>query len=236
MKKILNFSLNNSIKKEIIEWIFCILIALILALLFRYFIATPTTVKMTSMFPTLEDKDKLLLNRTIRISNKIPQRGDIITFERPSKTKFSSTDEINTASPIAIYENEPAGLFNRFIYYVLEIGKESYIKRVIALPGEHVKIKDGNVYINDKKLDEPYLNDGIVTDVSGIGFDDFVVPENCIFAMGDNRAGSIDCRNFGCIPFNKIEGIVLLGFFHLINLVKYNNNIKTDSKRISLLL
>ena len=213
MKKILNFSLNNPFKKEIIEWIFCILIALILALLFRYFIGTPTTVKMTSMFPTLEDNDKLLLNRTIRIFNKVPQRGDIITFERPSKTKFSSTDEINTASPIAIYENEPTGLFNKFIYYVLEIGKESYIKRVIALPGEHVKINDGNVYINDKKLDEPYLDDGIVTDVSGIGFDDFIVPENCIFAMGDNRAGSIDCRNFGCIPFNKIEGIVLFRIF-----------------------
>ena len=56
------------------------------------------------------------------------------------------------------------GLFKNF----LEIGKRSYIKRVIALPGEHVQIKDGKVFINDEELDEPYLQDGIVTDVVDI--------------------------------------------------------------------
>lgn len=208
-----HFSLNSQAQKEIVEWIFCIIIALILALLFRYFIGTPTVVKMTSMFPTLQDTDRLMLNRTIRISNTIPERGDIITFERPSKTKFSSWEEIDSNNPIAKYENEPTNIFSQFSYYVLEIGKESYIKRVIALPGEHVQIKDGKVYIDDNELNEPYLQDGIVTDVTSIGFSDFIVPNDTIFAMGDNRTGSIDCRNFGCIPFNKIEGIVLFRFF-----------------------
>ena len=208
-KKTLSIS---KVQKEILEWLFCIIIAIILALLFRYFIGTPTVVKMTSMYPTLEDTDRLLLNRTIRISKKIPNRGDIITFEKPSKTKLFST-EIDSSNPIAKYENEPTNIFSKFSYYILEWGKESYIKRVIALPGEHVEIKEGKVYINGEELDEPYLQDGVITDVTGTGYSDFIVPENTIFAMGDNRTGSIDCRNFGCIPFNKIEGIVIFRIF-----------------------
>ena len=97
----------------------------------------------------------------------------------------------------------------------LEIGKRSYIKRVIALPGEHVQIKDGKVYINDNEFDEPYLQDGIVTDIIGVGFSDFIVPENCIFAMGDNRNHSTDCRSFGCVPLEKIESTVAIRMWPL---------------------
>lgn len=134
--------------KNILEWINCIIIAIILALLFRYYIGTPTIVRMSSMYPTLIENQRLLLNRWTRTTKKIPSRGDIITFEKPSKTNYNA-EEIDKANPIAKYENEPTGLWSKFIYYVLEIGKDSYIKRVIALPGEHVVIKDGKVYINN---------------------------------------------------------------------------------------
>ena len=97
----------------------------------------------------------------------------------------------------------------------VELEKDSYIKRVIALPGEHVEIKGGNVYINEQKLDESYLPSGLVTDVVGPGFDDFVVPENCVFAMGDNRSHSTDCRAFGCIPLEKIESKVWIRIWPL---------------------
>ena len=214
------FSHNSEKVKKILDWIICIVIAVVLALIFRYFIGTPTIVRMTSMFPTLEESDRLILNRTIRISKNIPKRGSIITFERPSKTSFSSMEEIDINNPVAVYENTPSNIFNKFLFYVLEIGKESYIKRVIALPGEHIQIQNGKVYINEKELDEPYLKDGILTPVPDIGFSDFVVPENTIFAMGDNRNGSMDCRNFGCIPIEKVEGIVLFRFFPLNKLGK----------------
>ena len=102
-----------------------------------------------------------------------------------------------------------------FFKNFLEIGKRSYIKRVIALPGEHVQIKDGKVYINDKELKEDYLQAGIVTDILGNGFDDFTVPENCVFAMGDNRNHSTDCRAFGCIPLEKIESTVAIRIWPL---------------------
>ena len=194
--------------KNILEWINCIIIAIILALLFRYYIGTPTIVRMSSMYPTLIENQRLLLNRWTRTTKKIPSRGDIITFEKPSKTNYNA-EEIYKANPIAKYENEPTGLWSKFIYYVLEIGKDSYIKRVIALPGEHVVIKDGKVYINNEELQEDYLQENVKTEIRReIGFNDFIVPENCVFAMGDNRDGSMDCRDFGCIPIEKIESKV----------------------------
>ena len=202
--------------KEILEWVYCIVIAVILALLFRYFIGTPTIVKQVSMYPTLVQDQRLWLNRWGRTTKTLPERGDIITFEEPAKITYTAS-EIDESNPVAQY-NDRTG-FDWFIHNFLEIGKRSYIKRVIAVPGEHVEIKDGNVYIDGEELDEPYLQDGIVTDLyvntNGVGFDDFVVPENCVFAMGDNRNHSTDCRAFGCIPLEKIESTVAIRIWPL---------------------
>lgn len=200
--------------KEILEWVYCIIIAVVLALLVRYFVGTPTIVKQPSMYPTLKENQRLWLNRWDRTLKKMPQRGDIITFEAPSEM-YLTESQIEANDVTAKYEDEPKSIVGKFVYYVLEISKTSYIKRVIALPGEHVQIKDGKVYINEKELEEPYLQEGIVTDVTGVGFDDFVVPENCVFAMGDNRNHSTDCRSFGCIPLEEIESTVAIRIWPL---------------------
>lgn len=197
--------------KDILEWIICILIAFVLALLIRYYIGTPTIVKQRSMYPTLQEGQRLILNRWGRTTKKLPNRGDIITFEAPSMTYVPQNQYDNNV--VARYENEPTNWFTNFVYHVLEIGKESYIKRVIGLPGDHVQIKDGKVYINGTELDEPYLQDGVTTKMGKNIFSDLVVPENCVFAMGDNRDFSTDCRSFGCIPLDKIEGTVLIRFW-----------------------
>jgi len=144
---------------------------------------------------------------------KMPERGDIITFEAPYKDYIPAIDA-NLENSLAIYE-EKENLFSKFIYNVLEIGKRSYIKRVIGLPGEHVKIENGKVYINEQLLEESYLQDDIITDSLGGAFTDLIVPENSIYAMGDNRAHSRDCRSFGCIPLEKIESKVLIRFWPL---------------------
>ena len=205
--------INKMKIKNIIEWIICIIIAVILALAIRYYIITPTVVKKSSMYPTLMENQRLLLSRIIRTTKEIPNRGDIITFEKPSKISYTA-DEIDKENPIAKYEYIPSNFIKKFSYYILEIGKESYIKRVIALPGEHVVIKNGKVFINNKELDEKYLKEDVKTEINqNIGFDDFIVPQNCIFAMGDNRSGSMDCRDFGCIPLEKIEGTVWIRIF-----------------------
>ena len=203
----------NDKVKNILEWIYCIIIAVVIAILIKYFVGTPTIVKQTSMWPTLEQNDRLILNRLPRTFGEMPERGDIITFEAPSNNATGLiAEEID--NPIAKYDNEPTTWWGKFTYHVLEIGKESYIKRVIALPGEHIEIKDGKVYINGEELDEPYLTDDVITEPTGV-LNDFIVPENTIFAMGDNREGSKDCRAFGCIPLERIESKVVIRFWPL---------------------
>ena len=76
--------------KEILEWVYCIIIAIVLALLFRYFIGTPTIVQQVSMKPTLEQDQRLWLNRWSRTMKTLPERGEIITFEAPTKKFYTS--------------------------------------------------------------------------------------------------------------------------------------------------
>ena len=200
--------------KDIFEWIYCIVIAVVLALLIRYYVGTPTIVKQSSMYPTFKQNERLILNRIYRTKKTVPQRGEVITFESPSLS-YVDPSNADLNNPTAEYENEHNGWFSKFVYNVLEIGKTSYIKRVIGLPGEHVQIKDGKVYINGEELEENYLSENIVTESTDGAFTDLVVPEGTVFVMGDNRGASSDSRRFGCIPYDKIESKVCLRFWPL---------------------
>lgn len=197
----------NDTVKEILEWTYCIIIAIVLALIIRYFVGTPTIVQQKSMYPTLKQSERLILNRLARTFHEMPERGDIITFEAPNKSAVTGVT--------AIYDKEPENWFQKFTYYVLEINKMSYIKRVIALPGEHVQLSEGKVFINGEELQEEYLQPEVRTEVKNTNLIDFVVPEGYVFAMGDNRDYSSDCREFGCIPLEKIESKVWIRFWPL---------------------
>lgn len=199
--------------RDALEWVFCIIIALVIAILFRYYVGTPTVVKQPSMYPTLKENQRLWLNRWGRTTKKMPQKGDIITFEAPSTTTLSLEEKEENV--IARYENQPTGVLHKFSFYVLELNKISYIKRVIGLPGDHVTIENGKVYINEQPIEESYLQPGVVTD-NGKGYcTDLTVPENTVFVMGDNRPKSTDSRSFGCIPLEKIESKVWIRIWPL---------------------
>lgn len=81
------------------------------------------------------------------------------------------------------------------------------VKRIIGLPNEHIVIEDGYLYINDKKLEEEYLND-----FHTIGNVDIIVPNNEIFVLGDNRSNSMDSRDssVGTIKISDIVGKVVI--------------------------
>ena len=130
--------------KNIIEWTYCILIAVVIALAVKYFIGTPTVVRQTSMNNTLQEGQRLWLNRWIRTVKGTYKVGDIITFEAPSDS-YITLDKINFDYPVAKYNNIPKSLWSKFAYYVLETTKTSYIKRVIGVAGDHIKIENGKV-------------------------------------------------------------------------------------------
>jgi signal peptidase I len=81
---------------------------------------------------------------------------------------------------------------------------DEFIKRIIGLPGETIKIFGGHVYINGKLLNEPYIANDVMTNGGPELADDtdFVVPPNQYFLMGDNREHSSDSRYWGPVPLN----------------------------------
>ena len=85
--------------------------------------------------------------------------------------------------------------------------QDPYIKRVIGLPGEQVKIADGKVTINDVHIQEPYL----VSDTPQSG--EWTVPEGSLFVMGDNRKNSSDSRSWGFVPIEKVIGKAIVVYW-----------------------
>ncbi|HHS84330.1 MAG TPA: signal peptidase I [Gammaproteobacteria bacterium] len=93
------------------------------------------------------------------------------------------------------------------------------VRRIIAVPGDTVEIREGNVVVNGKKLDEPYLrpvsSDTTTDDEAHFdaSFGPETVPDNKLFVLGDNRNFSIDSRILGFIPRQKVAGKVTKVFW-----------------------
>lgn len=193
----------DKVFKEIAEWSICLFIAFFIAISIKYYIGTFTTVKQMSMHPTLRQNDKLWLDRTVRTFKKEYKVGDIATFEAPD---INTIDQINNNNAKAIYKDK-ISLSERFVKNFLEINKISYIKRVIAVEGDHVQIIGGMIFVNGELMEEAYLDYDIYT--ASTKLTDFIVPESTLFLIGDNRGNSTDCRSFGCIPIEKMEGKII---------------------------
>ena len=191
--------------KEVLEWVYCIIIAIVLALLFRYYVGTPTIVKQESMKPTLIQNQRLWLNRWGRTTKTLPERGDIITFEAPAVREITQVN-FDESNPVAIYSNKSKGIFEQLKNSINIFSETSFIKRVIGLPGDHIEIKNERVYVNGDPIKENYLDAGTVTDSASGLFTDIVVPDGYVYVLGDNRTDSVDSRILGTIHKNEILG------------------------------
>jgi signal peptidase I len=166
-------------------------IALVLALLLKTFAVQAFSIPSESMEPTLQIGDRVLVNKvTYRFHP--PRRGDVIVFSDPH------------AAPV---HRNPASAF--FHWLVSGIGfnggsPTDYIKRVIGLPGDRVRLRDDVVYVNGKPLaPEPYLDSSPGPPTYG----PVTVPRGDLFVMGDNRGHSGDSRTvLGFIPIDRVIG------------------------------
>jgi signal peptidase I len=94
------------------------------------------------------------------------------------------------------------------------------IKRVVGIPGDNFKIKEGNVYINNTVLEEPYLAENTQT-LEGPVFEegvDYFVPDNKYILLGDNRGESMDSRTFGYVAKELIESRPVLVVYPLMDI------------------
>lgn len=100
----------------------------------------------------------------------------------------------------------------RFDIVVVKTDHNKIIKRVIGLPGESLRYENNILYINDKKIDEPFLKEATSDfDLSELGYER--LPKDCYFVIGDNRDNSNDSRIIGCISKKDIEGSSSLVIF-----------------------
>ena len=88
--------------------------------------------------------------------------------------------------------------------------RKSFIKRVVGLPGDRVRVSDGQVYLNGRRTDEPYVPDNYRDSRS---FPEVKVPPNNYFVLGDHRSMSKDSRDFGPVPRSYIYGKAVFGYW-----------------------
>jgi signal peptidase I len=184
--------------REIVE---TLLLALVIFVAVRALVLN-FRVDGSSMSPNLQNKEMLLVNRNVYFHFDLNKYLDIIPFvdrdgkdivypfhppERGDIIVFNPPDSVNSEKP--------------------------YIKRVIALAGETVEIKsDGYVYIDGKKLDEPYIK-GAITECNRNPCAPYTVPEGMIYVMGDNRRNSSDSRIFQGVKIENIIGKAWLTYW-----------------------
>ena len=89
------------------------------------------------------------------------------------------------------------------------------IKRVVGLPGEKVTIREGQVFIDDRQLVEPYLPEGVLTSEHVMVYSNVQLGEDEFYLLGDNRMSSRDSRDIGPVKLSEIEGKLLLRFYPL---------------------
>ena len=168
----------NNLGEEIKDWIVSIVIAVVLAMIIRNFLVEPYLVDGPSMMPTLQNQQRLVVNRLIYRLRE-PEKGEILIFQYP---KDPSRD---------------------------------FIKRVIAVPGDTIEIKDGNVFVNDELQTEDYILSKCRGDYPRVK-----IPEGHILVMGDNRNNSEDSRfpDVGFVPFELIKGKAMVVFWPLADM------------------
>ncbi|ABN51999.1 MAG TPA: signal peptidase I [Hungateiclostridium thermocellum] len=171
--------------KEIVKWILLIVVALFTALLLRAYVFEWVVVQGQSMENTLYNNEVLFVSK---LNYDRPKRGDIVIIQIYE----------GNWDYLAFFKDIP--LFRTLFP---SQGEVNYIKRVVGLPGDEIDIRDGYLYINGEKQQEPYTK-GLTYEQS---FElPRVVPENKVFVMGDNREYSKDSRQLGFIGFERIKG------------------------------
>ncbi|TFE25963.1 signal peptidase I [Cohnella luojiensis] len=174
--------------KRVRGWISSIAIAFVISLVIGIFLIQPYRVDGHSMDPTLHDNQRVFVSKLSHTFSYFPDYGDIVIIDSRVDRDRSFRDDV-LDNPI-------------FQLLLNRSNRNFYIKRVIGKPGDVLELKDHRVYRNGVPLDEPYLNEVM----SESADEQWVVPDDHIFVMGDNRNNSQDSRVIGFIPLDHVLG------------------------------
>lgn len=170
-------------------------IALAIALLVQAFVVKPYRIPSASMEPTLNVGQRVLVNRLDGRFGS-PEIGDITVFHPP----VGADEPTRCGAP-----NQGAGSPSPCSRPVPERSRQTFIKRVVALGGDRIAIRDGRVVLNGRGQDEPFINP--CGGAPGCDFpDEITIPRGYVFLMGDNRGASDDSRFWGPVPESWVIG------------------------------
>ncbi len=166
-----------------------LLIALVVAFLLRTFVLQVFFIPSSSMEPTLQVDDRMVVEK-ITYNFRDPHHGEVIVFE---------------GSPPADVDRSLAARVQRGAWQflgVVPVSARDYVKRVIGVGGDVVELVDGDVFVNGMLLDEPYVVFGDRDD-----FGPVTVPDDHLFLLGDNRGNSSDSRReLGFVARDDVVG------------------------------
>ena len=167
------------------------LIVIVMTILIGITFVKTTIVRQTSMLPTLQDGNYLLLSKQAYVFNEF-KHEDIVVFD--------SGEMADTTGSLLNFDN-----------------KKYYIKRIIGLPGDEITIKNKKVYRNGKEIDQSYTLDK-ATETNGNGqveVNKLKIPKGKLFVLGDNRYNSADSRStdVGLVSMDKVYGKAVLRVF-----------------------
>ena len=159
------------------------------------------------MTPTINVSDRVLVlkNDIVDINYKL---GDIVVFYNPNNyTKKSYLDKFIYSLKIGVFMQNGIS------------SEAAYIKRIIGLPGDQIDIDNlGNIYRNNQLL----TFEGILNETYSNN-ENYTIPENNFFLMGDNRANSQDSRTFGYVPFENLIGKAIYKVYPYENIGSLND-------------
>jgi signal peptidase I len=181
-----------------------LLTAIILALGIRTFVAEARYIPSSSMVPTLQIDDRLIIEKISYHFNK-PQRGDIIVFYPPDKASTACVQR-----PITPNDRSIPNLSVDPNQVTTSKPKDAYIKRIIGIPGDRIEVKNERVYRNGEEIRESYIKEAPSYDWGPV-----IVPDNQYLVFGDNRNNSCDSHLWGFVPHDNIIGKAVVRFWPL---------------------
>ncbi|MDQ3569337.1 MAG: signal peptidase I [Actinomycetota bacterium] len=175
------------------ECLIVIVGAMAIAFLLKVLVAQAFYIPSVSMTPQLLVSDRVLVSKlSYRLHD--PRRGDIVVFDCPPDQCPEAEDGGGGVGRLVRSFGQGVG--------VIQPSTQEFIKRVVALPGETVESRHGQVYINGRRLIEPYLAPDTITS----NLAPTMVPPGRLFVLGDNRSNSSDSRVFGPVSRASVVG------------------------------
>jgi signal peptidase I len=184
----------------VIELVITIAVAVGLALLIQALIVKPYRIPSPSMVPTLAIGQRVLTNRLI----DHPSVGDVVVFHPPRGA--------DPATPDCGDPNEGAGHSQACALPTTQESSQTFIKRVVAGPGDTLKIINGHVYRNGVAEKDPYIEQ-CGSDPSCNFPTPIRIPPGDYFMMGDNRGASDDSRFWGPVPDKWVIGVAFFTYW-----------------------